>query len=165
MEEPVGLVIYSISSSFGIPDVTTQLLIGALGVFLLAIDFHSKSKGFIKKFTPIGWILVGLFFYLYSAHYVEISDPLLILMTSAALPLGIIVAFWEVKLEGELSESLTWLKGCVVWSMIPYYVVYSIPVFNMTFVHITALSTEVILEYVGLGNFQAAPMRVDTYVG
>ena len=42
-------------------------------------------------------------------------------MTSAALPLGIVVAFWEVKLEGELSESLTWLKGCVVWSMIPYY--------------------------------------------
>jgi len=165
MEEPVGLVIYSISSSFGMPDVTTQLLIGALGVFLLAIDFHSKEKEYMSKFTPIGWILVGLFFYLYSTHYIEISDPLLILMTSAALPLGIVVAFWEVKLEGELSESLTWLKGCVVWSMIPYYLVYSIPVFNMAFVHITALSTEVILEYVGLGNFQAAPMRVDTYAG
>jgi archaeosortase A (PGF-CTERM-specific) len=165
MEEPVGLVIYSISSSFGIPDVTMQLLIGAFGVSLLAFGFHSKNNNNITKLSSIGWIMVGLFFYLYSKHYVEISDPVLIFMTAAALPSGIIIAFWEIKSEGDIPESLLWLKGCVVWSMIPYYLIYSIPVLNMGIVNSTALSAEIILDFVGLGDYQAAPMKIDTYIG
>ncbi len=162
MEEPVGLVIYTISSSFGIPDVTAQLLIGGIGVLFLGFGFHYKKHNYVQFFSSIGWILVGTFFYLYSGHYVEISDPILILMTASALPCGIFLAFWEVSSKNEIPDSLMWLKGCVVWSMIPYYAVYSIPLLNMVFVYTTALSTEVVLEFVGLGSFQAAPMRIDT---
>jgi len=165
MEEPVGLVIYSISSSFGIADITMQLIIGAMGVTLLAFGFHGKSRKIASELSAIGWILIGLFFYLYSEHYVEISDPVLIIMTAGALPAGIVVAFWEISVKDELPESLIWLKGCVVWSMIPYYVIYSIPVLNMAFVYSTALSAEIVLEFVGLGSYQAAPMMIDIYGG
>ena len=98
-------------------------------------------------------------------HYVEIKDPVLVLMTAAALPSGILVAFWEVSVKDNRPESLIWLKGCVVWSMIPYYVVYSVPLLNMAFVYSTALSTEIILEFVGLGSYQSAPMRIDLHGG
>ena len=35
----------------------------------------------------------------------------------------------------------------------------------MAFVYSTALSTEIILEFVGLGSYQSAPMRIDLYGG
>jgi len=165
MRDPVGVVIYSIASSLGIANITMQLIIGGIGVSILAIGFHKKESKYVPEISAIGWILVGLFFYLYSEHYVEIEDPVLILMTASALPCGIAVAFWEVSTKNDVSESLVWLKGCVVWSMIPYYAVYSIPLLNMAFVYTTAASTEIILEFVGLGNYQSSPMRIDLYGG
>ena len=63
----------------------------------------------------------------------KLKDPVLVLMTAAALPSGIAVAFWEISVKDNRPESLIWLKGCVVWSMIPYYVVYSVPLLNMGF--------------------------------
>ena len=165
MRDPVGVVVYSIASSLGLANITMQLIIGGIGVSLLALGFHKKNSRFISELSAVGWILVGLFFYLYSEHYVEIKDPVLVLMTAAALPSGILVAFWEVSVKDNRPESLVWLKGCVVWSMIPYYVVYSVPLLNMAFVYSTALSTEIILEFVGLGSYQSAPMRIDLHGG
>jgi len=151
MRDPVGIVVYSIASSFGIANITMQLIIGGIGVAFLAMGFHKKNGTYISQFSAMGWILVGLFFYLYSEHYVEIEDPVLVLMTAAALPCGIALAFWEISIKENIPEPLLWLKGCVVWSMIPYYLVYSIPVLNMAFVYTTAISTEIILEFVGSG--------------
>ena len=165
MRDPVGVVVYSIASSLGLADITMQLIIGGIGVSLLALGFHNKNSKYVSECSAVGWILVGLFFYLYSEHYVEIKDPVLVLMTAAALPSGIAVAFWEISVKDNRPESLIWLKGCVVWSMIPYYVVYSVPLLNMAFVYSTALSTEIILEFVGLGSYQSAPMRIDLYGG
>jgi archaeosortase A (PGF-CTERM-specific) len=165
MRDPVGIVVYSFASSFGVANITMQLIIGGIGVAFLAMGFHKKNGNYISEFSAIGWILVGLFFYLYSEHYVEIEDPVLILMTAAALPCGIALAFWEVSVKEKIPESLLWLKGCVVWSMIPYYLVYSIPILNMAFVYTTAISTEIVLEFVGLGSYQSASMRIDLYGG
>ena len=165
MRDPVGVVVYSIASSLGLANITMQLIIGGIGVSLLALGFHNKNSKYVSECSAVGWILVGLFFYLYSEHYVEIKDPVLVLMTAAALPSGIAVAFWEISVKDNRPESLIWLKGCVVWSMIPYYVVYSVPLLNMAFVYSTALSTEIILEFVGLGSYQSAPMRIDLYGG
>lgn len=161
----MGVVVYSIASSLGLANITMQLIIGGIGVSLLALGFHNKNSKYVSECSAVGWILVGLFFYLYSEHYVEIKDPVLVLMTAAALPSGIAVAFWEISVKDNRPESLIWLKGCVVWSMIPYYVVYSVPLLNMAFVYSTALSTEIILEFVGLGSYQSAPMRIDLYGG
>lgn len=84
-------------------------------------------------------------------------------MTAAALPCGVMLALWEIDVKENIPEPLLWLKGCVVWSMIPYYLIYSIPILNMAFVYTTAISTEVVLEFVGLGSYQSASMRIDLY--
>ena len=99
-----------------------------------------------------------------SEHFVEISDPLLILMTAGALPAGIALGIWEVRNWEIGDESLVWLRGAVAWSVIPYYAVYSVPILNMQFVEMTAHSTEWLLEFSGLGSYQVGEMMVAAFL-
>ena len=121
MRDPVVDAVGSLSEYLGITEISMQLFIGAGGLVLLGISFHSKSEDNSRVASVIGWPFIGLFFYLYSGHYVEIADPVLILMTAGALPAGLAMAYWEWKTVGVASDTLVWLRGCVVWSMIPYY--------------------------------------------
>jgi archaeosortase A (PGF-CTERM-specific) len=82
-------------------------------------------------------------------------------MTASALPVGIALGVWEVRNWDDAPEALVWFRGCVVWAVIPYYIVYSIPWLNMAVVHATAWNTEFMLEFAGLGSYQMAPMMVD----
>ncbi len=43
MEDPIGSVVNSLAESFGIAEVTMQLLIGATGLLLLGIGFHRST--------------------------------------------------------------------------------------------------------------------------
>ncbi len=163
MEDPIGSVVNSLADSLGIAEVTMQLLIGAVGLLLLGIGFHRSTESYSVRASIAGWPLIGLFFYLYSDHYVEISDPVLILMTAGALPAGIGMSFWEAKGEAIHSGTLHWLRGCVVWSMLPYYAVYNIPQLNMGFVYFTALSAEWMLEFSGIGGYAVGEMMVERF--
>ena len=62
-----------------------QLIIGTVGLILMAISFHRHSDSKSAVFA-IAVGLYWLFFYLYCGYFVEISDPVLILMTAAACP-------------------------------------------------------------------------------
>ncbi len=163
MEDPIGSVVNSLAESFGIAEVTMQLLIGAVGLLLLGIGFHRSTESYSVRTSIAGWPLIGLFFYLYSDHYVEISDPVLILMTAGALPAGIGMSLWEAKGEAVHAGTLHWLRGCVVWSMLPYYAVYNIPQLNMGFVYFTALSAEWMLEFSGIGGYAVGEMMVERF--
>ena len=99
MEDPIGAVVGSLASSLGIAEVTMQLIIGAVGLMLLGIGFHRSTESYAERAAIAGWPLIGLFFYLYSGHYVEIADPVLILMTAGALPAGIWMSVWEASGE------------------------------------------------------------------
>ncbi|MDP7002666.1 MAG: archaeosortase A [Candidatus Thalassarchaeaceae archaeon] len=160
MDDPIESLVGSLSESIGISVVTFQLLIGALGVVLLGIGFHRHSESFARNAAISGWPLIGLFFYLYSDHYVEIADPVLILMTAGALPAGIGMAFWETRDDGNSSDSRVWLRGFVVWSMIPYYLVFGVPYLNMGFVYFTAQSADLMLEFSGLGGYEIGAMEI-----
>ena len=75
-----------------------------------------------------------MFLYLHSSHYVEIQDPVLVIMTAAALPLGIALGIWEIRNWNDAPEALIWFRGCVVWAVIPCFVAYSVPNLNMAIV-------------------------------
>ena len=163
MEDPIGALIEDFSEVFGIADVTMQLLIGSIGLALLGIGFHRNSDDYAKISEVLGWPLIGLFFYLYSSHFVEISDPVLILMTAGALPAGLTMAYWEWSSDGSSVDTIVWARGFVVWSMIPYYLVFGVPYLNMAFVQFTAVSADVMLEFAGIGGYEIGPMMIERH--
>ncbi len=165
MQEPLGVLVGLLADTIGIADVSLKLLICALGAVGLGIGFHLREWRFAPHSSALGWVLLGMFLYLQSPHYVDISDPVLVLMTASALPVGIALGVWEVKNWDDAHEALVWFRGCVVWAVVPYYVVYSIPLLNMAAVHATAWNTEVMLEFAGLGSYQMGPMMVDVLEG
>ena len=163
MEDPISGLVGSFATILGVSDVTMQLLIGALGLFLMSFSFHRHSDSYAKGLAIISWPLIGLFFYLYSGYFVEISDPVLIFMTAGALPAGIAISYWEWVADGTGDETNVWLRGFVVWSMIPYYVVFGVPYLNMAFVQFTAVSAELMLEFAGFGGYEIGSMMIDRH--
>ena len=163
MEDPISAFVGSFATSFGISDVTMQLLIGSLGLVMMSFSFHRHSERYSKVLAIISWPFIGLFFYLYSGHFVEISDPVLIVMTAGALPAGLAISYWEWVSDGSGDETIVWLRGFVVWSMVPYYVVFGIPHLNMAFVQFTAVSAELMLEFAGFGGYEIGSMMIERH--
>ena len=161
MEDPIEALVSSFADAIGVPEFSLWLSFCWFGALSLAFSFHRGESAFASYSAAIGWSLLGLFFYMQSAHFVEIGDPLLVIMTAGALPAGIVLGIWEIRNWEMKDESMVWLRGAVAWSVIPYYVVYSIPFLNMEFVEMTARSTEWLLEFTGLGSFEVGEMMVD----
>ena len=163
MEDPIGAVISDFSVLLGISEVTMQLLIGSVGLVLLGVGFHRHSFDYSRISSVLGWPFIGLFFYLYSGHFVEIADPVLVLMTAGALPAGIAMSYWEWSGDRSSVETIVWARGFVVWSMIPYYLVFGIPYLNMAFVQFTAESADMMLEFAGIGGYEIGPMMIERH--
>ena len=163
MEDPISALVGAFASGLGISDVTMQLLIGSLGLLMMAFSFHRHSEGYSKVLAIISWPFIGLFFYLYSGYFVEISDPVLIFMTAGALPAGLLISYWEWVSDGSENETIVWLRGFVVWSMIPYYVVFGVPHLNMAFVQFTAVSAELMLEFAGFSGYEIGSMMIERH--
>lgn len=165
MQEPIGATLSALAESIGISGEGLRLIIGVIGMTLLAISFAKSSEYYANRLAAAGWVMLGLFIYLLSEYYVKIGDPVLILMTAAALPGGAILAYFEAarhdSLHPETSQSIVWFRGMVAWSMIPYHVVYSIPYLNIAFVMLTAHSAEWMLEFAGLGAYTMGEVMVD----
>tara|TARA_Y100001970_G_scaffold166768_1_gene204144 strand:+ start:149574 stop:150509 length:936 start_codon:yes stop_codon:yes gene_type:complete len=148
-----------ISEVFGTSPNTLRLILGVLGMVLLATSLIRKKSNYSKIIASGGWVLIGLFIYLQSSYYVKIEDYLLVLMTAMALPGGILIAYLEIKDE-YTNDSIIWFRGTVAWSMIPYYLVYLVPHLNVAFVLMTAHSAELMLEFVGLGSYTIGDVMV-----
>ena len=89
MEEPVGALVGSIAGAIGVTEFTLGLSFCWFGAILLGVGFHLRDRAYAPYSSAVGWSLLGLFFYLQSSHFVEISDPILVAMTAGALPAGI----------------------------------------------------------------------------
>ena len=159
MNEPVSALMRIISEVFGTSPNTLRLILGVLGMVLLATSLIRKKSNYSKIIASGGWVLIGLFIYLQSSYYVKIEDYLLVLMTAMALPGGILIAYLEIKDE-YTNDSIIWFRGTVAWSMIPYYLVYLVPHLNVAFVLMTAHSAELMLEFVGLGSYTIGDVMV-----
>ena len=163
MEDPIESIVGAIATDLGVSEVSMQLIIGSFGLVLMGTSFHKNSEWYSKWCSIGGWPLIGLFFYLYSSHYVEISDPVLILMTAGALPAGFAMSYWEWTSDDSGSDTILWLRGFVVWSMVPYYLIFGVPNLNMAFVHFTAISADLMLEFSGIGGYEIGPMMIERH--
>ena len=159
MEEPIGLLVFGFGDAIGVNSMALELAIIMIGAFFLGLGFHWKNNSKSHYYAALGWVLMGLYFYLQSEYYVEISDPVLVLMTACALPGSIALAVWEIKNE-KTPDSLQWLRGCFTWAVVPYFVIFSVPYLNMALIQLTAESTELMLEFCGLGNYHIGEMMV-----
>ena len=161
MNEPIGVVVGVIADAIGIHPEMLRIFITMAGAIFLAIEFHRKEEDGVPLSAALGWLLTGLSVYLMAEKYVEIQDPVLVVMTALCLPAGIGLAYMELKGGSRSDKTLVWLRGAVAWSVIPYYFVYSVPVLNMAFVEITGTVTIWWLEASGAGSYTLGPMMVD----
>ena len=96
------LVIYLHITTRWIPEMefneaTHPPIIGLCGMIFLVFAFNSKL--IISKYSaPIGWLLVGAYFGLSCPYYIEINDPILVLMTGFAPIAGVGLAYYELSL-------------------------------------------------------------------
>ena len=162
MEDIVAAGVTSLGSIFGLDLGQTNLVIVTIGLVCLGFAFHSNDHR-LRRFSPIGWVCIGVYFYLGAEHYFEISDPVLIFMSVAALPVCIAYGGWEAVLhrENRSIESVEWLRGAVFWSAMPYLAIQHIPVLNAGIVWFTAWNTSLFLQWTGAGDIQLGQMMVD----
>ena len=162
MEDIVAVGVTSVGEIFGLDLGQTSVLIVAIGLACLGSAFHSNRSA-VRQLAPLGWVFIGLYFYLGSAHYVEINDPVLIFMSLAALPVCIAYGGWEAILnrEGRTVEAVDWLRGAVFWSAMPYLAIQHIPVLNAGLVWFTAWITSMFLQWTGAADIHLGSMMVD----
>ena len=74
MQDPVAAIVGSLAVFMGVSDVTMQLIIGTIGLVLMAISFHRHSDSKSAVFAIAAWPLIGLFFYRYSHVILGVED-------------------------------------------------------------------------------------------
>tara|TARA_B100001750_G_scaffold219328_1_gene206137 strand:+ start:1263 stop:2189 length:927 start_codon:yes stop_codon:yes gene_type:complete len=139
-----------------------RLIFALIGLSSLGISFHSKNVN-RAIISAIGWFSISLYFFLDTPHYIELSDPILILFSASSLPIGILIGFWEIKLskEGNDEPALTWLQGCVFWSALPYLAISWIPYLSVGIVWITALQAVFVLRITGIADLKMGSTQVE----
>ena len=163
MDDPIIGGLSSLSFLLGISLEQMQLMLGIIGVTLLGLaHFRASHGGGIL--SVLGWPLIGMFFYLDIPHYVDIADPVLIVMSAAGLPITFLLAIWEFKLykKNVEDEAIIWTRGLVALGAGPYLLIANIPYLNVVAVWITAISANVFLGFSGIEGYELGPILVDT---
>ena len=162
MEDLIGNQVGSLGEIFGLDLGQTNVAIAFISLTFLGTAFHHSNERY-RILAPFGWIGIGVYFFIGAHHYIEISDPLLILMSVAALPVCTAYAGWEAMLwkRGESIDSVDWLRGAVFWSAMPYLAIQHIPMLNAAVVWFTAWNTSLFLQWTGAGDIHLGQMMVD----
>jgi archaeosortase A (PGF-CTERM-specific) len=155
-------LLHPLAEALGTSDEMLRLYFAVIGLVLLGIGFHSKGERRGSIAAP-GWIMLGFYFFLDTPHYVEISDPVLILMSAAALPLSIAVAVWEVRTERERVDepALEWFRGCTFWAAAPYLLVSWVPNIAVAVVWFTAWQGVIFLRASGVADLSLGETHVN----
>lgn len=139
-----------------------RLFFALIGLAGLGLSFHSN---FLPKGVTgaVGWIGIGIFFFLDTPHYIELADPVLILMSGAALPIAIGLGFVELNLQkqGKIDRPLVWLKGATFWSALPYLLISWVPYLSVAVVWFTAVQAVFFLRISGIADLQVGAARVE----
>jgi len=162
MADVVDLGVGEFGGFFGLDLGQSNLLIVTIGLVCLGTAFHSERM-WTKWLAPPGWLCVGIYFYLGADHYIDISDPVLIFISIAALPVCAAYGGWEAILirQNRSMDSVEWLRGAVFWSAMPYLAIQHIPLLNAGIVWFTAWNTSLFLQWSGAGDVHLGQMMVD----
>ena len=93
MREPIGLIVDRLSEAVGVHPEMMRIFMTMAGALCLAIEFHRKKSEGRSVYAAVGWVLSGISVYLLAEHYVEIDDPVLVIMTSICLPASICLLY------------------------------------------------------------------------
>ena len=162
MADIIAQGITSLGDIVGLDMGQTNLLIVSIGLVCLGTSFHSQNT-IGRWLAPLGWICVGLYFYLGTGFYIDEEDPVLIFMSAAALPVCIAYGGWEAILlrDNRTVDSVDWLRGAVFWSAMPYLAIQHVPFLNAAIVWFTAWNTSLFLQWSGSGDIVLGQMMVD----
>ena len=151
-------------------EATLRPIIGLCGMIFLGFAFNSKL--IISKYSaPIGWLLVGAYFGLSCPYYIEINDPVLVLMTGFAPIAGIGLAYYEIKKTfnlgnlGKLTgvpEHLIWLRGMIFLAGTPYLLVAQIPYLNRLAILFVAWQVVFFMRWTGSGDITLGEFVINT---
>lgn len=132
-------------------------------LFLLAIGYFLSGRGhnFFGKYLPkkvghqisiLGWICLGLFWWIEVEYYILIKDPVNALICAAALPFFGYLAYHEYLsiLWKESYEPLRWLAGMTVIAGGIYFFVERVPLIAGWLVHVVAEQSIWLLEIFGI---------------
>ena len=137
----------------------SALLAGA-GLACLAWGFHSRS-GSRSLVAAAGWVLMGAHFTSTIGSYIAIWDTVLIIMTAAALPIGVVLARWGLKGYSRVEDdALVWFRGMVLWAGFPYMLVDRVPWLNVLAIWFVAWQTAVFMRWSGGGDIQLGETNV-----
>ena len=143
----------------GTPMLST--ILAGMGLLCLGIGFHSKSErsGLI---AASGWVFMGGYFTSTVGSYIEIEDTVLIIMTASALPFGIALARWELKIfaSGKHEPALVWFRGMILWAGLPYMLVDRVPWLNVAAIWFVAWQTTIFMRMSGSGDIQLGETTV-----
>ncbi len=120
-------------------------------LFLLGVGYFFSGKGhnFLGKHFPkkighqisiLGWICLGLFWWIEVEHYILIKDPVNALICAAAVPFFGYLAYHEYLsiLWKETYEPLRWLAAMTVVAGGIYFFVERVPILAGWLIHIVA---------------------------
>ena len=151
-------------------EATLRPIIGLCGMIFLGFAFNSKL--IISKYSaPIGWLLVGTYFGLSCPYYIEIKDPVLVLMTGFAPIAGIGLAYYEIKKTFNLGnlekltgvpEHLIWLRGMIFLAGTPYLLVAQIPYLNRLAILFVAWQVVFFMRWTGSGDITLGEFVINT---
>ena len=124
-------------------------VIGSL--FLLTIGYFLSGKDHIfigkrfpssigNKFSILGWLCLGFFWWLQVEYYIIIKDPINALFCAAALPFFGYLAYHEYQniLWNQKYEPLRWLAAMTVIAGGIYFFVERVPYLSGWFIHLIA---------------------------
>ena len=64
MEEPIGLIVSNIGDAIGVNKMALELAIIMIGGLFLGLSFYRSKEQKSSYYAALGWILVGIYFYL-----------------------------------------------------------------------------------------------------
>ena len=64
MEEPIGYLVFSFGEAIGVNPMALELAIIMIGALFLGLGFHRQNYQKSRYLAALGWIFMGLYFYL-----------------------------------------------------------------------------------------------------
>ena len=104
----------------------TGTLLGAVGMMLLGVSWLRRSSQTVR-IAQLGWILVGVYFFLQSWTYLSHDDPILTVLSALTLPMACLAAWWEQTATDRKREAVVWARGTVAFAGGPYLLISYVP--------------------------------------